>query len=439
MFFHNSFNYVRARHLHLISIEMLAIILAVWFCWRLKKEKRLTLEIAYFIALPFSDVPFRFASVQPVEFISFLVVLFNYKQIKPIWLLVLGGLFVFFSVLGFTTHTGGDVYSLLYSFRFVLTGLVFSIFTQRAPGLPLDVLRFVVSLCFWMTFLQVFLWLAGLPIHGIFYDPSVGAFPRAKGLAQEPATWSIFILMLFPFIHHFKLPRKYLTMNYITLFITLSTFGFICIASYLLIRWCLHGGWVNLKLWKKITAFGVAIFVFLSVLFPGAIHYTDILLDGFVKVEYYAYELSTFAGFHILSKPHGMATGNSGRNSDLIMLKENFPHNQLFGIGSFKADSDAIRQEGVNATNTYIGWIVEVGIVGTILVFVLLYLHYSVLFKNYRLKSPDFLAGALNMFLMIAGIRCFAFHEIWYTQGYVLRTAISENNPLPSNEKIDAE
>ncbi len=62
MFFHNSFNYVRARHLHLISIEMLAIILAVWFCWRLKKEKRLTLEIAYFIALPFSDVPFRFAS-----------------------------------------------------------------------------------------------------------------------------------------------------------------------------------------------------------------------------------------------------------------------------------------------------------------------------------------------------------------------------------------
>ena len=171
---------------------------------------------------------------------------------------------------------------------------------------------------------------------------------------------------------------------------------------------------------KSTTA---AVVVTMLVISPPLLDSTVMLFKGFSKIIYYAYELTTFAGLNVIQKPHVISAGDSGRNTDLIMLKKNFPDNWLLGIVSFKADSEPIRLEGVNATNTYIGFLVETGVVGTLLIFIILGLHYKSLLHNRDQRSPDFLAAALNMFIMIAGIRCFAFHEIWYAQGYIYRTA----------------
>ena len=40
------------------------------------------------------------------------------------------------------------------------------------------------------------------------------------------------LLSLFPFICHFKLGRRYLWMNSVTLLMTLSTFGFVAAFSF---------------------------------------------------------------------------------------------------------------------------------------------------------------------------------------------------------------
>ncbi len=418
--FNNPYNFVRARHLHPVSIEMLAILIAAYFLYKQHKAGKFSLEMAYFVVLPFSDIPFRIASVQPVEFVSMMLIAANYKRLRLNWLLVLGFLFVIFSILGMTSTVRGDAYSLLYSFRFILTGLVFSILSRRREVLSAEVLKFVVSLCFWMTFLQIFLWIGGLPIHGIFY--SFG-FPRAKGLAQEPATWSIFVTMLFPFVLHFKLGKKYVFMVWALQFMTFSVFGGVSIITFYMFRWWLKGGRINVRRWKKVIFTTAAVVVTMLVISPPLLDSTVMLFKGFSKIIYYAYELTTFAGLNVIQKPHVISAGDSGRNTDLIMLKKNFPDNWLLGIGSFKADSEPIRLEGVNATNTYIGFLVETGVVGTLLIFIILGLHYKSLLHNRDQRSPDFLAAALNMFIMIAGIRCFAFHEIWYAQGYIYRTA----------------
>ena len=418
--FNNPYNFVRARHLHPVSIEMLAILIAAYFLYKQYRSGKFSLEMAYFVVLPFSDIPFRVASVQPVEFVSMLLIAANYRRLRLNWLLVLGFLFVVFAVLGMTSTVRGDAYSLLYSFRFILTGLVFSILSRRREVLSEEVLKFVVSLCFWMTFLQIFLWVGGLPIHGIFY--SFG-FPRAKGLAQEPATWSIFVTMIFPFVLHFKLGKKYVFMVWALQFMTFSVFGGVSIITFYVFRWWLKGGRINVKRWKRVIGTAAAIVISLLVISPPLLDSTVMLFKGFSKIVYYAYELTTFAGLNVLKKPDVISAGDSGRNTDLIMLKRNFPDNWLLGIGSFKADSEPIRLEGVNATNTYIGFLVETGVVGTLLIFLILGLHYKSLLRNRDERSADFLAAALNMFIMIAGIRCFAFHEIWYAQGYVYRTA----------------
>ena len=432
--FNNPYNYVRVSELQPVSIESLGIVITLGYFLYLVLRREASLEIAYFLALPFSDEPFRLASsVQPVEAISMLLVALNYKSIRLNYVILIGLLFVLFSVLGTATGNVHDSFSLLYSLKFLLIGLVFSVLIKRPFALPVSVMRFAVAFAFWLTCLQVGLWIAGLPIHGVFY---AGIFPRPKGLAHEPATWSIFLLSLFPFICHFKLGRRYLWMNSVTLLMTLSTFGFVAAFSFFLIRTVLllirqplrlaFPSRLRLKKSRLIAA-GAVVLVLLALPLsvPGFLDSTAKLLTVFNKLIEYQQELTEGLGGSTRFTPQN---DTSGRGLDFTYFREAFPQHWLVGIGSFNAPYTD--QTQISGTNAYLITPVELGVIGTALFFVLLFCHYRVLLRDSRHKSADFLAASLNLLLMIAGIRCFGFSEVWYVQSAALRTA-QEPEALP--------
>lgn len=413
--FNNPYNYVRVTELQPVSIESLGILVTVVYFLSLALRRQASLEIAYFLALPFSDEPFRLASsVQPVEALSMVLVALNYRRIRLNSVILIGLVYVFFSLVGYAQGTTQGVFSLLVSLKFLLLGLTFSVLIKRPFELPLSVMRFAVTAAFGLTVLQVGLWTAGLPIHGIFYN---GIFPRPKGLAHEPATWSIFLLSLFPLIYHFKLGRRYLWMNALVLLMTQSAFGLTCFASYLGLRWLLHtsGGLIRIKK-SAVLAVGVGLFLAAGTLVikPDLLASASSLLTEFNKLVSYQQELLQFGGGSGINLQEDV----SGRGTDFNYVREVFPRYWLAGKGSFSSPYDQI-----SGTNLYLMLPAELGLLGLAAFSAALFLHYRVLLRDWRGKSPDLLAFDLNLLLMVAGIRCFGFSEVWYIQAATLRTS----------------
>ncbi|MDQ2799634.1 MAG: hypothetical protein M3Y13_08340 [Armatimonadota bacterium] len=116
----NRFNYVRTTNLELISIEMLAIIVAGLYFLNLARRRQATWETAYFLALPFTDDPFRIAGIQPVEMIGMAMIALNYRKIRLNYVILIGLVYVLFSILGYLTGNAQGTYSILYSLKFVL-------------------------------------------------------------------------------------------------------------------------------------------------------------------------------------------------------------------------------------------------------------------------------------------------------------------------------
>ncbi len=422
MFFHNPYNYVRVSELQLVSIETLAIVVALAFLAFLAWKKEVNWEIAYFLAIPFSDDPFRIASVQPVEIISMILIALNYRKIRLNCVILMAAVFVLFCLPGYVTGDVTTFYPLLYSLRFLLTGLTFSIFLKKEFGLSLSVMRFAVGFSFAMTFLQVSLWTLGLPIHGIFFN---GIFPRAKGLAHEPGTWSIWIVVLFAFVYRFKLGRFYFWLNAATLLMTLSTFGFVAIFSFLLLYWAFRGFPVPLRksTLQRIGIIG-GLVVVLAAVQPNAFSSASDLLSAFNKLAYYQQEFTRFASGG--SAQEGEATDDlSGRGRDFTYFQNYFPQHWLVGLGSWNTNLEI---DGA-ATNTYLVMPVEIGLLGSSLIALLLFFHFRILLRNRDQKSAALLAGSLNFLLMIGGIRCFAFHELWYVQVNALRLSQADIPP----------
>jgi hypothetical protein len=138
--------------------------------------------------------------------------------------------------------------------------------------------------------------------------------------------------------------------------------------------------------------------------------------DGFLtKLVLYAEELVDFSG----KAGAEDITSGSGRGSDIRYFKEKFPQYPLFGMGSFVSGNDP----SISAANAYLIWPVELGLVGFLLLLTLLVYHYRILLRHLVESNRDFLAFNLNLILMVAGIRCFSFHEIWYLQAATLRIA----------------
>lgn len=419
----NPYNFVRVQSLELVSIETLAILVAVAYFGYLLHTKQASLEAAMFLAFPFSDFVFRFASIGPSEVLEFLFILANYKKIRLTYVGLIAGLFILYGLISFAAGING-VFAVSYSIRFLLTALVFSILARTPFRMPLHVLRFMVIFCFAVSTLQVGLWLAGLPIHGIFYD---GLIPRTKGLAQEPNPWSVYLVSLFPFIFHFRLGRIYWIMNLISLTLTMSTEGFVVLCAFLLIRMCLSGFRFRLKVAQARMAAG-AILAGLVLMWvrPEVVENGLKIFHVFDKVAVYAYELSEATGLHWIPRP-GLEQQASGRGEDVMITKALFPTYGLLGIGSFSAREDLLRDKGLvpsmvyGPQNTYLMFIDEIGVTGCILLLPLLVMHYRVLMRYNRPEVRDFVAYSLSFLVMIAGTRVFAFHETWYTQACVFR------------------
>ena len=89
----NRFNYVREDRLLFPSIEFFAILAAALFLVYLARKRQANLEIAYFLSLPFSDVPFRVAAIQPVEVFSLIIIALNYRKIRLNFVIVIAGVF----------------------------------------------------------------------------------------------------------------------------------------------------------------------------------------------------------------------------------------------------------------------------------------------------------------------------------------------------------
>ncbi len=413
--FNNPYNYVRVSELQPVSIESLGILVTVVYFLYLARRRQASLEIAYFLALPFSDEPFRLASsVQPVELLGMILVARNWRKIRLNYVILIGLLYVLFSLSGYALGYGTGLFSILESFKFLLIGLTFSVLLKRDWVLPPAVMRFAVVSAFALTSLQVGLWTAGLPIHGIFY---AGLFPRAKGLAHEPATWAIYLLSLFPFVYGFRLGRRYAWLNFLTLLMTVSTFGITAFLTYLTIRWVLaasEGVIVIRRSLVRTVGVTIALGLALAVVKPDVLDSASKLLSVFDKLAAYQQQLVQFRGG---SDPLADA---SGRGADFNYFREQFPPHWLVGIGAFNAPYT--NQRIIAGTNLYLIMPVELGVVGTSAFFVLLFLHYRVLLRGRGEKSVDFLAYNLNLLLMVAGIRCFDFSDVWYAQSATLRT-----------------
>ena len=419
----NPYNYVRAQSLELVSIETLAILVAIAYFGYLVYTKQASLEAAMFLAFPFSDFVFRVASVGPSEVLELMFILVNYRKIKLTYVGLMAGLFIIYGLIAFVAGTNGP-FAVSYSIRFLLTALVFSILARTPFRLPLNVMRFMVIFCFAVSTLQVSLWLAGLPIHGIFFD---GLVPRTKGLAQEPNPWSVYLVSLFPFIFHFRLGRVYWIMNLISLTLTMSTEGFVVLCAFLLIRMYLGGFRFRIKVAQaRMAAFALFACLILAWLRPEALENGAKIVHVFDKVVIYVYEISEATGLHWIDRPDlGLQT--SGRGEDVMVLKTLFPTYYLFGIGSFSAREDLLRDKGLVANmtygpqNTYLMFVDEIGITGCILLLPLLVMHYRTLLRHNNPQVRDFVAYSLGFLVMIAGTRVFAFHETWYTQACVFR------------------
>ncbi len=223
-------------------------------------------------------------------------------------------------------------------------------------------------------------------------------------------------------------------MNSITLMMTLSTFGFVAALSFVLIRSALllsrrplrrPSRLFRLKKSRLMLAgVAAAALVVLLIAVPGLLETTGKLFTVFNKLIEYQQELGAGLSGDIHFTPQ---TDTSGRGLDFTYFRETFPLHWLVGIGSFNAPYTD--QTQISGTNAYLITPIELGTGGTTLFFVLLLLHYRVLLRDSRHKSADFLAQSLNMLLMIAGIRCFGFSEVWYVHSAALRTAQGGQTP----------
>jgi hypothetical protein len=144
----NDYNYVRVSRLEPLSIETLALVVVGLYFLYLVYKRQANWDIAYFLALPFTDEPFRIASLQPVEILSILLIALNFRRIRLNYIILIGALFLLFSGIGFLLGNVHGAYSPLYSIRFLLIGLIFSVLKNRQFRLPVSVLRFIVVFSF---------------------------------------------------------------------------------------------------------------------------------------------------------------------------------------------------------------------------------------------------------------------------------------------------
>lgn len=417
--------YVRANELKLYSIEFWTLIIFfVFIAVSFVKYKGFLFEkfiIGFFASLILTDSVYKFASVQISDIFGFLAIFTYFSRSilindgikvnidffkKPPAMLMFATLLTcFISLLSpgcayfyekIGTNTLSSITSWLYIVRisilFLLCNILYnaSIDNKNLVKSCLKTLLYsgiIGCLVYWT---QIGLSVFNLyDVNGIFNDFS---FPRAKGLAHEPATFahSIFFIIILSLINERKINLKIL----ILILTLIATFS---LGLYITAGLCLFIYYLNkfVRNPKKIKSF-VIILLFLSI------------LTAFLY--YFAGDMSLKMGYKFI---YHFQNKLFEQNPIINTLFQQYPSVKFFGVGLL--NSVQLFADSFEVRNSYLLIYQDTGLMGLLSFIILLLYNLYVCFKNCNNDGKNLLFSYIFSFSLITlcVIRLTFFPYLW--------------------------
>lgn len=424
-------NYIRIDTLSFSSIElyMLIFLFVVYIYILIKFDTSFSIKLIcmYILALPYTDIVYRFMGVQVSEMIIFWIIINDiiHKKIRlsknPLccfmggFSIILCTSTVFSLIHGMYENKiyGEDltpINSILNNFRFlmliyVVNKIIVEVNTEKRLNLVLNILRFSGNITAFTTIVQAVMYKMGFYVPGIF---EMWGIPRAKGLSHEPATNAFVLLTTIAISTFYVTERKYVVYKKSLIF-QLTAF-MICFSSGAIPILCVYGiaFLIFLKKEGRITI-NVAQKIMLLLLVGTCLLLCLLRTEvGEKAIGNLVQKVSSILSDYI------NGTDISGRGSDIQGVKMVMEQDAIWGIGSFNS---TIFLE-IASTNTYFVLLIELGIGGIVLFLPLLFLYIryfvkkmkSIIGKNIYANEMAFLIIA---FISIAWLRVLFFHQIW--------------------------
>jgi hypothetical protein len=423
----NNFNYARAEHLNLISIEFAWLVGAMIFFLRIRNR---SLTHLYLISLPYTDKIYRIFDVQPSEIIALVLIAFNFKYIlgklKSLYIII--PFLVLGSLIG--VYRSGSLFSALYSIRLIIILCLVNIFSHSKFKFDwifegLNIFRVMLFVSIGVAISQAFFWMLGFNIAGVFFQEG---FLRVKGLAHEPSTFSVWIALAIPFIicyHNIVNKNKFSIfissiMVIIGLILTSSLLGLIMLAVFWIAIIIFKAYYQGIAIFfKKIFFIPIIIFLLLTFIVPK--HIIDYLDD---KVHNVVLEF-TDASFE----------DRSGRGGDRLLTKL-WDDNLVLGIGAFRSSKlneknsldDIYFDDYIPAANFFITTITEFGLLGFSGFCIWGMFIYLQIRKKIHEYNIPIICGVFAWLVGLLGSRLIAFQLPWILIFYMTIPAVKYIN-----------
>jgi hypothetical protein len=408
----NEYNYVRSETLQIPSLEFFAIVAAAIFFLFFFDKKLIDI---YIISLPFTDKVYRVLSLQPIDFISILVIVCNLKHLSTslgylYWIMpiLLSG-----SLWGLIQHN--DFFGFQYSFRILIIfgaiNVIAKFFQDKESRNKYVILyKKVVWFSLIIAFLQVTLWYLNFPISGIFYSFGI---PRMKGLGHEPSTFCFWLSLSIPFgiekvssgLKQTKYDVPYIVALLITMLITGSLTGLITTLAFF-VFFMIYEAKHNLR--------GLVNF-----LFPLLLTITLLVATNTSAVSDYFGEYSSKKIGSYISEISGSSTAveYNGRGGDRKLIQY-FYDSPLFGIGAFRSsrlqDMDVGEEEYIPAANFYFTTPAEFGVCGSLALVWIFTSWIHALRRMWQVDNAVYGLTLLSWLISLVGMRVFGFHQPWF-------------------------
>lgn len=424
-------NYIRINTLSFNSIEIyMLFFLFICFAYiMLKANKKLSMKLIcmYILALPYTDIVYRFFNIQISEYIIITIIITdifrNKVQVSKCSLIKF--MAIFSAILWMSTAVSyifgryssnifgikiSASYSVLNNIKYMLTiyminRIIVEIDSKEKFFSIIDLIRFSGNITAITTIAQVIMYKMGFVVPGIF---DMWGIPRAKGLSHEPGT-NAFVLLttmalstIYVFEDHFKIYKMSLIIQLCGFVVCFSSGAIPIFIIYILLL-------LFLIIKKKMTTKTIY-----NIFLWGGISLVAIV----IVIQYFNLTDSIIL---LINKLMAMGadylngTNYSGRGSDVLIIENTINNNFFFGIGAF--NSTQVYKDIAN-TNTYIILFGELGIIGIVLI-VLNTFAFLFAFSRYCKvvnKAPlykNFVAYSIIIFLLIAWLRVLFFQQIW--------------------------
>lgn len=425
----NASNYIRVDTLSFNSIElyMLLLLFMIYIgIFKYVKDKfSIKIIYMYLLALPYTDIVYRFHSIQISELLIFVLLVYDLLHFKIVmkpesalikYMTFLSLLFLSSTAISFIRkiYTDNDYgmsflpqYSILNNIKFILMVYMMNRILVEIKHLDhfqmmLKAIRISGNITAITTIMQVILYKLGYVVPGIF---NMWGIPRAKGLSHEPAT-NAFVLLMTITISTMYIYHGYYRIHYFSLGLQLAAF-LICFstgAMPILILWFVLFKILSHSYTK--TTFKRLMLLLILILLGCPIilcKYTDAFTELINKVS-------------ALGNDYIMGTNVSGRGQDILMVKQVMGHDLLFGVGAF--NSNALFKNSAALTNCYMILLVELGLVGFIVLFIAtLYFIQKALMHSRRIRNIPIYINVVSYmlvsFIAIGWLRVIFFHQIW--------------------------